>query len=114
MLTCKWFFSFFLIQFLSHTFSFIDRDMFMCYHGGGVGHCAVQEVTNIFLNDRPTEELCTRAKTTTTQDNDPATEHTSEEEGEDNDKDREMAGTHTILINPDEIPDGDEFRGRTK
>ena len=69
----------------------------------------MQEVTNIFLNDRPTEELCTRAKTTTTQDNDPATEHTSEEEGEDNDKDREMAGTHTILINPDEIPDGDEF-----
>jgi hypothetical protein len=54
-----------------------------------VGHHAVWEATNIFLNDRPTEEFCVRAKPTATQDNDPATECESEGDGEDDDEDRD-------------------------
>ena len=70
-----------------------------------MGHHAVREATDIFLNDRPTEGFCARAKATATQDNDPATECESEGDGEDSDEDREMAGTRPELINLDDIPE---------
>lgn len=31
---------------------FVDRDMFMRYRGGGVGHSSTREATNKFLHDR--------------------------------------------------------------
>jgi hypothetical protein len=32
--------------------SFVDRDMFMRFRGGGVGHRTTREATNVFLSDR--------------------------------------------------------------
>ena len=39
------------------TCNFADNDMFMRYCGGGMGHQAIWEATNLFLKDRPHEEL---------------------------------------------------------
>ena len=37
---------------LIFLFSFVDRDMFMRFCGGGVGHKSTREATNCFLADR--------------------------------------------------------------
>jgi hypothetical protein len=37
--------------------SFVDRDMFMRFRGGGVGHKSIRRATNRFLQDRWPEEL---------------------------------------------------------
>jgi hypothetical protein len=34
------------------VFRFVDRDMMMRFHGGGVGHKSTREVTDQFLDDR--------------------------------------------------------------
>ncbi|KAK2461377.1 hypothetical protein APHAL10511_006601 [Amanita phalloides] len=36
---------------------FVAHDMFMRYHGGGVGHTATRKVMEAFLSDRHSEEL---------------------------------------------------------
>jgi len=36
---------------------FVDRDMFMRYRGGGVGHASTREATKTFLLDRHADEL---------------------------------------------------------
>lgn len=37
--------------------SFVDRDMFMRYRGGGVGHAAVREATDSFMADRDEHDI---------------------------------------------------------
>ena len=96
----------FKTQFLRHTCSFVDRDMFMRYRGSGVGHQAVREATNSFLNDRPLEELCARDKAATAQHgDDPRTAMECESEAED-----KVEGEGEQIeaeINWEDIPDGD-------
>ncbi|KAF6741116.1 hypothetical protein DFP72DRAFT_834947 [Ephemerocybe angulata] len=40
---------------------FVDRDMFMRYRGGGVGHKSTRRATDFFLNDRDKLDLARRA-----------------------------------------------------
>ena len=78
----------------------------MRYRGGGVGHQAVREATNSFLNDRPLEELRARDKAAAAQrGDDPHAAMECESEAED-----EVEGEGEQIeaeIDREDIPDGD-------
>ncbi|RXW11733.1 hypothetical protein EST38_g14122, partial [Candolleomyces aberdarensis] len=40
---------------------FVDRDMFMCYRGGGIGHREIWDALSVFRNDRDPIDLQMRA-----------------------------------------------------
>ena len=70
-----------------------------------MGHQAVREATDSFLNDRPLQELCARGEATAAQGTDDpqaATQHESEEEGE-----GEGEGEHNLGDGDDEIVEDD-------
>jgi hypothetical protein len=50
MLECKWFRLLLTNTYLT-SIRFVDRDMMMRFHGGGVGHKLTREATNQFLDD---------------------------------------------------------------
>ena len=78
----------------------------MRYRGGGVGHQAVREATNSFLNDRPLEELRARDKAAAAQrGGDPHAAMECESEAED---EVEREGEQIEAeIDHEDIPDGD-------
>jgi hypothetical protein len=82
--------------------------MFMHYWGGGVGHQAVREATNSFLNDRPLEELRARDKAATAQrGDDPQAATKCESEAEDEGEGEGEGEEIEAEINQDDIHDGD-------
>ncbi len=75
----------------------------MHYRGGGVGHQAVREATNIFLKDRPREELdIGRGEA---QDKSEAGE---EGEGEPGEEEQAEPPSGTVPTNLQDIPGGDQ------
>ncbi|KIL54987.1 hypothetical protein M378DRAFT_134292 [Amanita muscaria Koide BX008] len=84
---------------------FVDRDMFMRYRGGGVGHKSIQKAIQRFCDDRWPEEL--KAERENTEDNSPV-------QREDDSDDEEDTGAEDLSsrpIGPDiddvELPEGE-------
>src|SRR6267154_1843834 len=45
-----------LCEILIYVFSFVDRDMFMCFRGGGVGHKMPQDLFELLRSDGASAE----------------------------------------------------------
>ncbi|KAG2046721.1 hypothetical protein BDR06DRAFT_898681 [Suillus hirtellus] len=67
---------------------FVDHDMFMRFHGGGMGHQTTREATQCFFHDRDSlDDIGPNSRGTRNGD-----DEIEEEEGEDNDKDGDEDG----------------------
>lgn len=87
-------------------FRFVDRDMFMRYRGGGVGHKSIQKAIQKFCDDRWPEEL--KAERENTEDNSPV------QREDDSDDEEDVPGAEDLSsrpIGPDiddvELPEGE-------
>lgn len=62
--------------------SFVDRDIFMRYWGGGVGHKSTRDATDFFLSDRDTADI-QRQQQRSSSKNEKEVEDEDEDEDED-------------------------------